>query len=171
MKSIFEKSNKIFKLCLIAFSLLTFTFTGITTAKTTFTAAQHKVGLIDMIYVYENSKSIRNSNDSLAKQNVKIQKLLATANQEISAIKEKDPKSTEAKHKEIQAIIDKEVKAFYKEQKEASGVIQAKIETLLESFAREKSLELILDKTFVTSGGIDLTDEFLAKLDAASKAK
>lgn len=135
----------------------------------TFSAKPNKVGLIDMIYVYENSETIRSSNEKLAKQNIKIQKLVATANQEIGELREKAPESVDKKQQEIQAIIDKEVQAFYKLQKEASSVIEAKVQTLIESFARDKSLELILDKTFVTSGGIDLTNEFLKKLDAKTK--
>lgn len=135
-------------------------------AATSFSSAPNKVGLVDMIYVYKNSSTIQTQNDKLAKQNAKIQKLIVTANQEMDKLKNKDPKSIEKKEKEIQAIIDKEVQSFYEEQKLVSAGVQTKIETVLENLARDRSFELILDKNFVTSGGIDITQEFLSKLDA-----
>lgn len=127
-----------------------------------------KIAIVDMARVGKEAASVQTV---LAKVNAAEQsltRLMQIAETEIKGLKEKEISEEElsSKQKEIQGLIDKRVAEVQATKSAFDLKIKNDIKAVVDQLVKEKSLELILDKAFVAGAGIDVTDEFIAKLEA-----
>lgn len=130
-----------------------------------------KVALINRKYVLQNFSMIKDSVDTIASSRERVQRLIATADEEIKELVEKkaEAKKIQTRQEEIQRILDKEVLNLQNEQVDIKKAIDQKIEVELAKIAKARGLDIILDTGYVVDGGEDITFEFLDQLEKSIK--
>lgn len=129
-------------------------------------AQEIKIALLDSNYVLTNSKFIRAAYETVASSRASLQRLIATAQNELKTLEESgDNKKLAARQAEIQEILNSEVVGLQNEQIDLQKVIKKKFDDLMAKVAKEKSYDLILDKAFVVQGGEDITQGFFERFE------
>ncbi len=141
---------------------------ALSSSLTAFAAEANKIAVVDMAKVGREAKSIQTVLAEVASAEQSLARLMQTAEAELKLLKEKEG-STEAefesKRSEIQALVDKKVSDIQTLKAGFDTQIKADIKLVVDSLVKEKALELILDKAFVATASLDITDEFIAKLE------
>ncbi len=147
---------------------------ALTSSIAAFAAESSKVATVDMARVGRESASIQKILTEVGTAEQSLARLMQTAEAELKAIKEKEGSTEaefEAKKNEIQALVDKKVTEIQVLKTAFDTKIKANIKVVVDALVKEKSLELILDKAFTVSANLDITDEFIERLEKQASAK
>ena len=109
------------------------------------------VGVIDVEKVVTESPKIKVMNEELMAKHKEIEEKLNTDKTTLS----------EADFNNAKQATDA---AFTALRKDLSGKMETEIKTNLEKIAKEKNLSVIIKKNVTVQGGVDVTDEMIAKL-------
>lgn len=109
------------------------------------------VGVIDVEKVVTESPKIKVMNEELMSKHKEIEEKLNTDKTTLS----------EADFNNAKQAADAEFTAL---RKDLSGKMETEIKTNLEKIAKEKNLSVIIKKNVAVQGGVDVTDEMIAKL-------
>ena len=109
------------------------------------------VGVIDVEKVVTESPKIKVMNEELIAKHKEIEEKLNTDKTTLS----------EADFNNAKQAADTEFTAL---RKDLSGKMETEIKTNLEKIAKEKNLSVIIKKNVTVQGGVDVTDEMIAKL-------
>ncbi|MBP8629838.1 MAG: OmpH family outer membrane protein [Negativicutes bacterium] len=109
------------------------------------------VGVIDVEKVVTESPKIKVMNEELMAKHKEIEEKLNTDKTTLS----------EADFNNAKQAADAEFTAL---RKDLSGKMETEIKTNLEKIAKEKNLSVIIKKNVAVQGGVDVTDEMIAKL-------
>ena len=109
------------------------------------------VGVIDVEKVVTESPKIKVMNEELMAKHKEIEEKLNTDKTTLS----------EADFNSAKQAADTEFTAL---RKDLSGKMETEIKTNLEKIAKEKNLSVIIKKNVTVQGGVDVTDEMIAKL-------
>ena len=109
------------------------------------------VGVIDVEKVVTESPKIKVMNEELMAKHKEIEEKLNTDKTTLS----------EADFNNAKQAADTEFTAL---RKDLSGKMENEIKTNLEKIAKEKNLSVIIKKNVTVQGGVDVTDEMIAKL-------
>ena len=109
------------------------------------------VGVIDVEKVVTESPKIKVMNEELMAKHKEIEEKLNTDKTTLS----------EADFNNAKQAADTEFTAL---RKDLSGKMEIEIKTNLEKIAKEKNLSVIIKKNVTVQGGVDVTDEMIAKL-------
>ena len=109
------------------------------------------VGVIDVEKVVTESPKIKVINEELMAKHKEIEEKLNTDKTTLS----------EADFNNAKQAADAEFTAL---RKDLSGKMETEIKTNLEKIAKEKNLSVIIKKNVTVQGGVDVTDEMIAKL-------
>ena len=109
------------------------------------------VGVIDVEKVVTESPKIKVMNEELMAKHKEIEEKLNTDKTTLS----------EADFNNAKQSADTEFTAL---RKDLSGKMETEIKTNLEKIAKEKNLSVIIKKNVTVQGGVDVTDEMIAKL-------
>ena len=109
------------------------------------------VGVIDVEKVVTESPKIKVMNEELMSKHKEIEEKLNTDKTTLS----------EADFNNAKQAADAEFTAL---RKDLSGKMETEIKTNLEKIAKEKNLSVIIKKNVTVQGGVDVTDEMIAKL-------
>ena len=109
------------------------------------------VGVIDVEKVVTESPKIKVMNEELMAKHKEIEEKLNTDKTTLS----------EADFNNAKQATDAEFTAL---RKDLSGKMETEIKTNLEKIAKEKNLSVIIKKNVAVQGGVDVTDEMIAKL-------
>ena len=109
------------------------------------------VGVIDVEKVVTESPKIKVMNEELMSKHKEIEEKLNTDKTTLS----------EADFNNAKQAADTEFTAL---RKDLSGKMETEIKTNLEKIAKEKNLSVIIKKNVTVQGGVDVTDEMIAKL-------
>lgn len=109
------------------------------------------VGVIDVEKVVTESPKIKVMNEELMAKHKEIEEKLNADKSTLS----------EADFNNAKQAADAEFTAL---RKDLSGKMETEIKTNLEKIAKEKNLSVIIKKNVTVQGGVDVTDEMIAKL-------
>ena len=109
------------------------------------------VGVIDVEKVVTESPKIKVMNEELMAKHKAIEEKLNADKTTLS----------EADFNNAKQAADAEFTAL---RKDLSGKMETEIKTNLEKIAKEKNLSVIIKKNVTVQGGVDVTDEMIAKL-------
>ena len=109
------------------------------------------VGVIDVEKVVTESPKIKVMNEELMAKHKEIEEKLNNDKTTLS----------EADFNNAKQATDAEFTAL---RKDLSGKMETEIKTNLEKIAKEKNLSVIIKKNVTVQGGVDVTDEMIAKL-------
>ena len=109
------------------------------------------VGVIDVEKVVTESPKIKVMNEELMAKHKEIEEKLNTDKTTLSEVDFNNAK--QAADTEFTAL-----------RKDLSGKMETEIKTNLEKIAKEKNLSVIIKKNVTVQGGVDVTDEMIAKL-------
>lgn len=109
------------------------------------------VGVIDVEKVVTESPKIKVMNEELMAKHKEIEEKLNTDKTTLS----------EADFNNAKQAADAEFTAL---RKDLSAKMETEIKTNLEKIAKEKNLSVIIKKNVTVQGGVDVTDEMIAKL-------
>ena len=109
------------------------------------------VGVIDVEKVVTESPKIKVMNEELMAKHKAIEEKLNTDKTTLS----------EADFNNAKQAAETEFTAL---RKDLSGKMETEIKTNLEKIAKEKNLSVIIKKNVTVQGGVDVTDEMIAKL-------
>ena len=109
------------------------------------------VGVIDVEKVVTESPKIKVMNEELMAKHKEIEEKLNNDKTTLS----------EADFNNAKQAADTEFTAL---RKDLSGKMETEIKTNLEKIAKEKNLSVIIKKNVTVQGGVDVTDEMIAKL-------
>ena len=109
------------------------------------------VGVIDVEKFVTESPKIKVMNEELMAKHKEIEEKLNTDKTTLS----------EADFNNAKQAADAEFTAL---RKDLSGKMETEIKTNLEKIAKEKNLSVIIKKNVTVQGGVDVTDEMIAKL-------
>lgn len=109
------------------------------------------VGVIDVEKVVTESPKIKVMNEELMAKHKEIEEKLNTDKTTLS----------ESDFNNAKQAADAEFTAL---RKDLSGKMETEIKTNLEKIAKEKNLSVIIKKNVTVQGGVDVTDEMIAKL-------
>ena len=109
------------------------------------------MGVIDVEKVVTESPKIKVMNEELMAKHKVIEEKLNTDKTTLS----------EADFNNAKQAADTEFTAL---RKDLSGKMETEIKTNLEKIAKEKNLSVIIKKNVTVQGGVDVTDEMIAKL-------
>ncbi len=129
--------------------------------------ATSKIAVVDMARVGREAASVQSVLAQVGTAEQSLNRLMQTAEAELKALKEKGTAEADLKKKqtEIQALVDKRVSEIQTMKSAFDLKIKNDIKAVVDQLVKEKSLELILDKAFVANSGLDITSEFIAKLE------
>ena len=109
------------------------------------------VGVIDVEKVVTESPKIKVMNEELMAKHKEIEEKLNADKTTLS----------EADFNNAKQAADTDFTAL---RKDLSGKMETEIKTNLEKIAKEKNLSVIIKKNVTVQGGVDVTDEMIAKL-------
>ncbi len=117
---------------------------------------QNELGVVDLQRVVSVSKDVAALRTNREAQVKELQKMADDANKEIDKIKDENEKkaATEKYLAEIQ-VKKNEFDNAYATELQASD---KKIQNIIDSVAEKKNLSVVLNKSSVVSGGIDITE-------------
>lgn len=125
-----------------------------------------KIVALDIISIYENYSLVQEANDVIDEAESRFKRIVTTAEEEI---KELEKKGNEAeivkKRDEIQDIIDEEVETLHDQKDLYNTTINRNVQKTLDTLAKTKGYDLVLDKGYVVVDIEDITDEFLSQLE------
>jgi Skp family chaperone for outer membrane proteins len=129
-----------------------------------------KVALVNLDLINQKYSLIREASNAVAKSEARVQRIVSTAERELNEAKAKlDDEKFEEKKQSVQAVVDQEVQKLITEKQNYGNKINTNINNALALIAKEKSFDLILDQSFTLGGAVDITSEFLSKLEQQSK--
>lgn len=134
-------------------------------------SADNAVAIVDVNRIYKEYSLVLEANQELDKLEDSFKKLIATADAEIKDLEAKGTKVEEidAKKVSIQAVIDEQVKNVQAQKDSYNLAINTNFKNTMDQVAKQKKLDIILDRSFVIYPYEDITDEFLKQLESSSK--
>ncbi len=131
-----------------------------------------KVVSLDIVQIYQQYSLVQEANQKVDSAEAGFKRILETAEKELKELEAKGNKiELEKKKDSIQEIVDEEVEKIQDDKEFYNNQINRNIATLLQSIAKEKNIDLIVEKGYVQSPIEDITETFLTRLEAARKAE
>ena len=126
-----------------------------------------KIASLDIVEIYKSYSLVQEANQEVDQAEVSFKRILATAQEEILALEAQTgkEKELETKRQEIQKIVDERVESLQDSKDFYNTQINRNIAKLLETFAKEKKLDLIVEKGYIMSPIDDITAEFIKRLE------
>ena len=147
------------KLAIVLAVLAVFTFSIVANAAT--------IGYIEVRKVFTEYKETKKAQDELDKKQKDFKKKLEDKQEEIDKAK-KDGK-TEADIKDMMKTMEKELdpdkEELMKLNEDMTKKLQADIVKAVDGVSKELGIDVVLDKQVIITGGVDITDMVLAKLN------
>ncbi len=147
--------------------LLTILVASVTLTGLASTAFADNIGFVDLEKVFARYKDAVKLQQDLQKRRETYQKLFEDKNKKLEEVKKKSKKE-----EEVQKFIEKtedELKPKQEElvkyEGEANRKMAAKIFETSEVVAKEFGIDVVLDKRAILSGGFDLTDSVITRLN------
>lgn len=114
------------------------------------------VGVIDLQRVVASSKDVATLRTNREAQINELKKMADEANAKIDEIKKDDEKKVATE--QYLAAIQAKKSEFDNAYNTALQASDAKIQNIINSVAEKKDLDIVLNKTSVVSGGVDITE-------------
>ncbi|MDA0771585.1 MAG: OmpH family outer membrane protein [Cyanobacteria bacterium] len=126
-----------------------------------------KIASLDIVEIYKSYSLVQEANQDVDKAEASFKRILATAQEEILALEAQTGKEQEleTKRQEIQKVVDQRVEALQDSKDFYNTQINRNIARLLETFAKENKLDLIVEKGYIMSPIDDITAEFIKRLE------
>jgi outer membrane protein len=147
--------------------LLTILVASVTLTGLASSAFADNIGFVDLEKVFARYKDAVKLQQDLQKRRETYQKLFEDKNKKLEEVKKKSKKE-----EEVQKFIEKtedELKPKQEElvkyEGEANRKMAAKIFETSEVVAKEFGIDVVLDKRAILSGGFDLTDSVITRLN------
>ena len=147
--------------------LLTILVASITLTGLSSTAFADNIGFVDLEKVFARYKDAVKLQQDLQKRRETYQKLFEEKNKKLEEVKKKSKKEDE-----IQKFIEKTEEELKPKQEElvkyegeANRKMALKIFEVSEVVAKEFGIDVVLDKRAILSGGFDLTDSVITRLN------
>lgn len=163
--------QKLFRALTIIVSLSIVAYAGFVYVKTNRAAAakpkKNPVGYVDMDKVFESYAPLRKAQQSMEDTQQKFQQQFMDQVQkkfkttDVGKLSPKQQTEAESMYQDTNVKAEKELDKIYKNQVEPA---KKKIQKAISDIAKQKSLDVVLDKKMVLSGGVDITKPVLAKL-------
>ncbi len=127
-----------------------------------------KVVALDIVQIYQKYSLVQEANNKIEEAEARVKRVLETADNELKELETKGKKEeVEAKKDSIQDIVDEELEKLQDDKEFYNMQINRNISKLLQETAKEKGIDLVLEKGYVQSDIEDITASFLVKLEAA----
>jgi Skp family chaperone for outer membrane proteins len=130
------------------------------------------VGYVDLEKVFQNSVEARKAEADFQKKQDTYQKLVQEkqAQVEKKRASSKDPAEVNKLVEQIEKELRPQQEELSRLQNELTLKIQGRVRTASREAAKEYNVDVVIDKRVVLTGGFDLTDFVIEKLNAASTA-
>jgi Skp family chaperone for outer membrane proteins len=128
---------------------------------------KNPVGCVDMDKVFESYAPLRKAQQAMEDTQQKYQQQFMDQAQkkfkttDIGKLTPKQQADAERMYQDTNTKAEKELDKIYKKQVEPA---KKKIQKSISDVAKQKSLDVVLDKKMVLSGGVDITKPVLARL-------
>lgn len=134
---------------------------------------QAKTVTLDIVQIYQKYSLVNEANAKFSEAEARFKRLLETAEQEVKDLEAQGKKEeVEQKKDQIQEVIDTEVESLQDEKDFYNSQINRNVARMLQTFAKEQNIDLVLEKGYVLIPIEDITNQFIARLeDERSKEK
>ena len=125
------------------------------------------IGYIEVSKVFTEYKETKKAQEDLDKKQKEFKEKLEEKQEEIDKAR-KDGKSESeirAMIKELEKELDPEKEQLLKMNEEMTRKLQGAIVKAVESVSKELGIDVVLDKQVIITGGVDITDMVLTKLN------
>ena len=131
-----------------------------------------KVVSLDIVQIYQQYSLVQEANQKIDSAEAGFKRVLETAEKELTELETKgNPLEIEKKKDSIQDVVDEEMEKIQDDKEFYNTQINRNIAKLLQDIAKEKSINLVIEKGYVQSPIEDITETFLTRLEAARKAE
>lgn len=131
-----------------------------------------KVVSLDIVQIYREYSLVQEANQKIDSAEAGFKRVLETAEKELKDLETKGNKlEVEKKKDSIQEVVDEEVEKIQDEKEFYNTQINRNIANLLQEVVKEKKIDLVIEKGYVQSPIEDITENFLARLEAARKTE
>ena len=131
-----------------------------------------KLVVLDINKLYNNYSLVKEANQIVSNYEADLKKMLDAADAKVTELeKQSTPtEALEAKKEELQDEIDEKVEDLQDQKELYNTTINRTIAKTLDTYAKQKSINLVLDKGFVMVPIEDITEDFLVKLEASTQS-
>jgi Skp family chaperone for outer membrane proteins len=135
-------------------------------------ALAEKLVVLDISKIYNNYSLVKEANQVVSTYEGDLKKMLDAADAKVAELEKKatPAEALEAKKEELQDEIDEKVEDLQDQKELYNTSINRTIAKTLDTYAKEKSIDLVLDKGFVMVPVEDITEDFLVKLEANTQS-
>ncbi len=131
-----------------------------------------KVVSLDIVQIYQQYSLVQEANQKIDSAEAGFKRILETAEKELKELEAKGNQAEiEKKKNSIQDVVDDEVEKIQDEKEFYNTQINRSISKQLQDIAKEKGIDLVIEKGYVQSPIEDITAVFLTRLEAARKAE
>lgn len=129
-------------------------------------SVQSKTVTLDIVRIYDKYSLVNEANTKFSEAEARFKRLLETADQEIKDLETKGKKEElEKKKDDIQEVIDAEVENLQDEKDFYNSQINRNVARMLQVFAKEQNIDVVLERGYVFVPMEDITDQFIARLE------
>ncbi len=133
-----------------------------------------KIALLDLPRVYREYSLVQEAIQKVTSAEDSVYRIMQIAEEEIKELQNKDQVAeVKKKQQEIQISVDKQIKEMHNTKSKYDSQIENNIKRIVLKMVDDKDIDVVLDKSFVLSKNfatdLDITDEFLAKLEEDRK--
>lgn len=129
-------------------------------------STQAKVATLDIVQIYQKYSLVTEANAKFSDAESRFKRLIETADQEIKELETQGKKEeVEKKKEQIQEVIDAEVENLQDEKDFYNSQINRNVARMLQAFAKEQNIDLVLEKGYVLVPVEDITNQFIARLE------
>ncbi|MBU0581204.1 MAG: OmpH family outer membrane protein [Candidatus Margulisbacteria bacterium] len=125
------------------------------------------IGYIEVGKVFTEYKETKKAQEKLDQRQKEFKAKLEEKQEEIDKARREGKSETEVRDiiKDMEKELDPEKEELIKMNDEMTKKLQGEIVKAVESVGKELGIDVVLDKRFVITGGVDLTDMVLTKLN------
>jgi outer membrane protein len=131
------------------------------------------IGYIDVQKVFSNFDETRKAQEKISKQEDEYKKELESRQKKIEEAKESKLKESEIKDliEKLEKELNPKKQELLKLNAELTGKLQQEIVSVVSEVAKTLGIDVVVDKQAVISGGIDVTDIVVNKLNKKKNSK
>lgn len=134
--------------------------------------ANPKIASIDLGKIYSSYSVVKEAQQKISTLESEFKNFVSEAEAKLNDLEKSEPKNLtlmDKEKEELQSQIDEKAEILEDEKESYNLKINRSISKTLETYAKSKSLDLILDKRALLIPVEDITDDFLIKLENYAK--
>ncbi len=130
------------------------------------------IGVVDLERVFSRYRDAVKLQQDIQKRREAYQKVFEEKNAKLEDVKKKAKKAEDVQSfiQKTEAELKPKQEELMKFEAESNRKMAAKIYSVADEVAKEFSIDVVVDKRAVLSGGFDLTDSVVARLNSAASA-